>query len=360
MKIRKGKLLSALLLAFALVLAVPSFSLCSYAASLNLNNVDHVPAVQSPFGIAVSYPASFVGSMKLDSVGYIRFYCEFSLSCDYPGGSNASYWFEDVCFVVNGQTYPCSYFSDASGGRYIGDFEFYTDASDVWVTLMVRVVRTYYKYAPSTTGIDSACLIPSCLVRLNLGTFLAPNISDGKNVTANQIIQNQQTANSLLEQIRDKGGVNSDGGTHDRLDSILSADAAAAQKQQEQMAQQNQLQEQQNQLTTQTNNLLTHFDGKSAMDASNNSLETSIGNYDNVESSIFDTASSSLTKIDFSTSLLPSTGTLGAIMVLGDIVTEIIYSMGEFSSLFTVGFVVVLVMIIFGSVKYIVSHTTGG
>lgn len=145
------------------------------------------------------------------------------------------------------------------------------------------------------------------------------------------------TANSLLTQIRDKGGVNSDGGTHDRLDSMLTAQASASQKQQEQMAVQSSLQ-------TQTNNLLTSFDSTD-MSAASSNLGVSITQYDTVGQSLFGSSKDFIAAFDVEQSFSLTVGVTYAMGFLSTQLTAIIQAMSEFSVLYTIG----MGLVIFGA-----------
>lgn len=147
----------------------------------------------------------------------------------------------------------------------------------------------------------------------------------------------------LLEQLIREGGTNADTGTHNRLDSML---------QQQQQQAQAQLDESQKQTDA-----LTSFDGKGTMDSSKTELDSTMGSYDEAERNLFETAGAAIGAIDMATSLKPSAGVLSGIQHLSGIILGIIGAMGEFSILYTAGYVIVLILILFGLFKYTTSST---
>lgn len=147
----------------------------------------------------------------------------------------------------------------------------------------------------------------------------------------------------LLEQLIREGGTNADTGTHNRLDSML---------QQQQQQAQAQLDESQKQTDA-----LTNFEGKGTMDSSKTELDSTMGSYDEAERNLFETAGAAIGAIDMATSLKPSAGVLSGIQYLSGFLINIIAAMGEFSILYTAGYVIVLILILFGLFKYTTSST---
>lgn len=167
------------------------------------------------------------------------------------------------------------------------------------------------------------------------------NISFGRSNVADLV--SDLNTHSLLREIRDQGGTNADVGTHNRLDSMM---------QQQQQAAQDQLMESEKQTDA-----LTNFDGKGTMDSSKTELDSVMGSYDETERNLFESAGNAIGAIDMIVSLKPSAGVLGGIQYLSGFITGIIAAMGEFSMLYTAGYVILIIIILFGLFKYTTSDT---
>lgn len=93
---------------------------------------------------------------------------------------------------------------------------------------------------------------------------------------------------------------------------------------------------------------LTNFEGADGMNASKDHLDGVIGEYDDIEGSLFESGQAAFDKFDPSSLLTFSTGIYAAIASISQLLISIIAAMGEFSVLYTVGMVLVFFGILIG------------
>lgn len=99
---------------------------------------------------------------------------------------------------------------------------------------------------------------------------------------------------------------------------------------------------------------LTSFPGSGALDASKGELDSVISGYDKVEGSLFDSGQAAFDKFDPSSLLTFSTGIYASIAAISQLMVGIITAMGEFSVIYTVGFVLVFFGMLIGLWRFFV------
>ena len=93
---------------------------------------------------------------------------------------------------------------------------------------------------------------------------------------------------------------------------------------------------------------LTRFEGSAAMDTSKGQLDTVIGDYDQIEGSLFDSGQTAFDQFDPSSLLNFSTGIYVSISYISQLMVSTISAMGEFSIIYTVGVVLVFFGMLIG------------
>lgn len=102
------------------------------------------------------------------------------------------------------------------------------------------------------------------------------------------------------------------------------------------------------------NDSLTNFSGSGALDASKTELDGVISDYDKVEGILFDTSQDAFDKFDPSSLLDFSVGITSAIAYISQLMVGIITAMGEFSVIYTVGFVLVFFGMLIGIWRFFI------
>ena len=102
------------------------------------------------------------------------------------------------------------------------------------------------------------------------------------------------------------------------------------------------------------NNSLTNFAGSGALDASKDKLDGVIADYDQIEGSLFDSGQEAFDKFDPSSLLDFSAGIVSAMAYISQLMIGLISAMGEFSSIYTVGFVLVFFGMLIGLWRFFI------
>lgn len=102
------------------------------------------------------------------------------------------------------------------------------------------------------------------------------------------------------------------------------------------------------------NDSLTNFSGSGALDTSKGQLDGVISDYDEIEGSLFDSGQAAFDKFDPSSLLSFSVGITSAIGYISQLMVGIISAMGEFSVIYTVGFVLVFFGMLIGLWRFFV------
>lgn len=112
--------------------------------------------------------------------------------------------------------------------------------------------------------------------------------------------------------------------------------------------------DQMNNQFNQVNNSLTNFSGSGALNTSKDQLDGVIAEYDQVEGSLFDSGQAAFDKFDPSSLLDFSAGIVSAMGYISQLMIGIISAMGEFSSIYTVGFVLVFFGMLIGLWRFFI------
>lgn len=233
--------------------------------------------------------------------------------------------FEDVEIIIDDTVYSASYYysgSETSGYRYI------LKANGIYVgTFHYITIRVKLSISYDLSVIYGISTAPGSTVGSNSGTISLPRYDFDEYMTctfyayawSNGVLPASQVSDSAMHSLQQQ--------TNNTLNS--------------------QLQEQQKQTDAMIN-----FSGSGQLDSSASDLNNSLTEYDNAESSVFETSSGYTDSFDITSVFDFATGTMSAIVIYGNWMTSIINHMGDFSILFTLGMALLVIILLTGLFRY--------
>lgn len=390
-KLGKGKYILAFVLAVSLAFACPFFDFKSEAATPTEGTQVSVAVPSFTFSDngVVSYDLYFpvdnvISRITNGDTYYYYFKADVGPST-FPEGF--SYWLTDSCIMFMGHEYSVSYISNKRfiaqfevdtyeyapimfkttvNIQYNGSFEFtgnnsssasgtaYTTGT---MSMSNKDATQYTKIQGSTTTSSSGSTTynlylvePTKKIDFSrISTTFTSNETGNFSFSSSQVTFPRTTFYLTFVDFRYSYVAPSAIQVRDSVSAQLQTQGNQLQQEANNLqTQANQLQQTQNQLQEQTNQSLTTFEGKSEMDATSDKLNSSLTEYDVLESSIFATADNNVSAFDYMGAFTFSAELALAVSFVSEVYALFINAMGNFTLIYTLGIALVIVGVLTG------------